>query len=165
MRSATWCAARSRPAWTWSPTASRARSPSSPTSRSGCRLRPGRGRDAAAAVLAEGDRRLPGVLPRLHVEVLLGGGAAAGDGLHRPGRYAGQAALAADVANLRAALADPEVAGGVTEAFPAVTAPAASAATRTTPPSRITWPRWPKPCGPSTWRSSRPVSCCRLDRR
>src|SRR5271169_5854963 len=34
-----------------------------------------------------------------------------------PVSYAGQAALAADVANLRAGLADPEVAGRVTEAF------------------------------------------------
>ena len=40
-----------------------------------------------------------------------------------PVSYAGQAALAADVANLRAALADPEVTGRVTEAFLPSTSP------------------------------------------
>ena len=82
-----------------------------------------------------------------------------------PVSYAGQAALAADVANLRAALADPDVAGRVTRPSCRPPAPAGSAATSTTSPSRITWPRWPKPCGPSTSRSSRPVSCCRWTTR
>jgi 5-methyltetrahydropteroyltriglutamate--homocysteine methyltransferase len=40
-----------------------------------------------------------------------------------PVSYAGEAALAGDVANLRAALADPEVAGRVTEAFLPSTSP------------------------------------------
>ena len=78
-----------------------------------------------------------------------------------PVSYAGQAALAADIANLRAALAGPEVAGRVTEAFLPSTSPSGFGRNEYYATEQDYRPPWPKPCGPSTSRSSRPASCCR----
>ena len=121
-RSATRCAGRSPRAWTWSPTANRARSPSSPTSRSGW---PGSTRSEGETLLPPSWQREIDDFPEYYhgymskysstvapMRVMVCTG---------PVAYIGREAVRADIANLRAALA--EAGGPVTEAFLPSTSP------------------------------------------